>query len=85
MDTIISVLALTEFIEQTVDELHCRDCDEYREGQRTDTQGGLGSFPHPVHDVQLTAESLDGTADLQQLQSQSVINGQTSSHPVGEV
>lgn len=47
--------------------------------------GVWGLFPHPVHDVQLTAQSLDGTADLQQVQSQSVINGQTSSHPVGEV
>lgn len=46
---------------------------------------GLAAGSHPVHDVQLTAESLDGAADLQQLQSQSVIDGQTSSHPVGEV
>lgn len=43
------------------------------------------SFPHPVHDVQLTAESLDGAANLQQLQSQRVVYGQAGRHPVGEV
>lgn len=52
---------------------------------RGQTHWMAGVVPHPVHDVQLTAESLDGTANLQQVQPQSVINGQTSSHPVGEV
>jgi len=43
------------------------------------------TFSYPIHDVQLTAKSLDGTADLQQLEPQSVIYGQTSRHPVREV
>lgn len=47
--------------------------------------GLVVSSPYPVHDVQLTAKSLDGTADLQQLEPQSVVNGQTGRHSVGEV
>lgn len=42
-------------------------------------------FTHPVHDVQFTAKSLDGAADLQQLEPQSIVYGQAGSHPVGEV
>ena len=44
-----------------------------------------GRFPYPVHDVQFTAESLDGAAYLQQLESQSIVYGQTGRHSVGEV
>lgn len=62
----------------------CRD-----RGERLRWLGGaeglVVAFPYPVHDVQLTAESLDGTADLQQLEPQSVVYGQTGRHPVGEV
>lgn len=43
------------------------------------------AFPYPVHDVQLTAEPLDGAANLQQLQSQSIVYGQAGRHSVGEV
>lgn len=43
------------------------------------------TFPYPVHDVQLTAKSLDGTANLQQLEPQSVVYGQTGRHSVGEI
>lgn len=43
------------------------------------------TLAYPVHDVQLAAESLDGAANLEQLEPQSVIYGQTGSHPVGEV
>lgn len=48
-------------------------------------EGLVVTFPYPVHDVQLTAKSLDGTADLQQLEPQSVVYGQTGRHSVGEV
>ena len=49
-------------------------------------RGGLAVFiPYPVHDVKLTAESLDGTANLQQLEPQGIVYGQTGRHSVGEV
>lgn len=48
-------------------------------------EGLTVTSPYPVHDVQLTAESLDGTANLQELEPQSIIYGQTGRHSVGEV
>lgn len=62
----------------------CRDRGE-RLRRLGREKGLVVAFPYPVHDVQLTAESLDGTANLQQLQPQSVIYGQAGRHPVGEV
>lgn len=47
--------------------------------------GTVLSFPYPVHNVQLTTKSLDGTADLQKLEPQGVIYGQTGGYSVGEV
>ena len=53
--------------------------------------GGLGmlsvcvSPSHPVHYVQLTAQPLDGTADLEQLKPQGIVYGQTGCYSVGEV
>lgn len=48
-------------------------------------EGSGVTRPHPVHDVQLTAQSLYGTANLQQLEPQSIVYGQTGGHSVREV
>ena len=53
--------------------------------ERDGSGRGRRESGYPVHDVQLTAQSLDGAADLQQLQPQSVVDGQTRRHSVGEV
>jgi len=54
-------------------------------GGRGRSEGLVVTLPYPVHDVQLTAKSLDGTADLQQLEPQSVVYGQTGRYSVGKV
>lgn len=41
--------------------------------------------PYLVHDVQLTAEPLDGTADFKELDSQHIVDRKTSSHSVRKV